>query len=299
MNVRKPLWQRALLHAILITGSVVMAYPLLFGAAASVTSQAAFIRSPWFPTPAPITFENYRLLLFSADNFPRWVFNTVVRIVWFVVLPATVAVLCGYVFGRLRFRGREAVFMFLLGSMLVPGIVYQVPLFVMLARWPLAGGNDIWGQGGSGFINQWPALLLPGIVNVYYIFLLRQTFTTIPGDYEEAARIDGASTFQVLTRVYLPMLVPVLMVLVIFQSVALWNDYLWPLITVSANPLVWPVGLGLQRVMAGSVPVRGLQGFNPTFIFTVATVATIPTVLLFLFFQRYFVQGVQGFGIKG
>ena len=299
MNVKKPVWMRVLLHAILISGSIVMSYPLIFGAAASFTSQADFIRSPWFPSPSPPTLSNYQLLLFSADKFPRWVFNTTVRIVWFVVLPGTVAVLCGYVFGRLRFRGREAAFMFLLASMLVPGIVYQVPLFVMLARWPLAGGNDIFGQGGSGFINQWPALLLPGIVNVYYIFLLRQTFRTIPADYEEAARIDGASTFQILTRVYLPMLVPVLMVLVIFQSVNLWNDYLWPLITVSANPLVWPVGLGLQRVMAGSVPVRGVQGFNPTFIFTVATVASIPAILLFLFFQRYFVQGVQGFGIKG
>jgi multiple sugar transport system permease protein len=299
MNVRKPLWQRITLHAFLILGSIVMAYPLVFGAAASFTTQADFIRSPWFPVPTPPTLVNYRVLLFSADKFPIWVFNTLVRIIWFVVLPATVAVLCGYVFGRLRFRGRGVAFIFLLGSMLVPGIVYQVPLFVMLARWPLAGGNNLMGQGGSGFINQWPALLLPGIVNVYYIFLLRQTFTTIPADYEEAARIDGASTLQILTRVYLPMLVPVLMVLVIFQSVALWNDYLWPLITVSGNPQVWPIGLGLQRIMAGSVPIRGMQGFNQPFIFTVATVAVVPTVLLFLFFQRYFVQGVQGFGIKG
>jgi len=299
MNVRKPLWLRITLHAILILGSIIMAYPLVFGAAASLNTQADFIRSPWFPTPLSPTLLNYRYLFFSADRFPIWIFNTLVRIVWFVILPATVAVLCGYVFGRLRFRGREAAFMFLLGSMLVPGIVYQVPLFVMLARWPLAGGNDLFGQGGSGFINRWPALLLPGIVNVYYIFLLRQTFTTIPADYEEAARLDGANTLQILTRVYLPMLVPVLMVLVIFQSVNLWNDYLWPLITVSANQSIWPVGLGLQRVMEGSVPVRGMQGFNQPFIFAVATVAILPTIVLFLFFQRYFVEGVQGFGVKG
>ncbi|MBA3943068.1 MAG: carbohydrate ABC transporter permease [Herpetosiphonaceae bacterium] len=298
MNVRKPLSQRVTLHTILILGSIVMAFPLVFAAAASLTTQADFIRSPWFPKPTP-TLLNYRVLLFSADKFPRWVFNTLVRIVWFIVLPATVAVLCGYVFARLRFRGRSLAFGILLGSMLVPGIVYQVPLFVMLARWPLAGGNNLLGQGGSGFINHWPALLLPGIVNVYYIFLLRQTFTTIPSDYEEAARLDGANTFQILTRVYLPMLVPVLMVLVIFQSVNLWNDYVWPLISVSANPQVWPIGLGLQRVMAGAVPVPGLQGFNQPFIFTVATVSMVPTILLFLFFQRYFLEGVQGFGVKG
>ncbi|MEO7912971.1 MAG: carbohydrate ABC transporter permease, partial [Roseiflexaceae bacterium] len=270
MNFRKPLWQRVLLHAVLLLGSIVMAYPLVFGASASLTTVADFIRSPWFPQPTP-TAMNYRILLFSASKFPIWVFNTVVRVLWFILLPGTVAVLCGYVFGRLRFRGRELAFITLLGSMLVPGIVYQVPLYVMLARWPLAGGNNMFGQGGSGFVNQWPALLLPGIVNVYYIFLLRQTFSTIPMDYEEAARIDGAGTLQILRQIYLPMLVPVLMVLVIFQSVNLWNDYLWPLIAVGGNTAIWPVGLGLQRVMANSVPIPGISGMNLPFTFAVAT----------------------------
>jgi len=86
---------------------------------------------------------------------------------------------------------------------------------VMMARMPLAGGNDIFGQGGSGFVNQWPALLITGLVNVYFIFMFRQTFATIPVDFEEAARVDGAGTLRCLWSVYLPMLKPVLTVLVI------------------------------------------------------------------------------------
>ncbi len=185
--------------------------------------------------------------------------------------------------------------------MVLPGIVYQVPTFVMMARWPLAGGNDIFGQGGTGFMNQWPALLIPGLVSVFYIFMMRQTFYSIPADFEEAARVDGAGTLRCLWSVYLPMLKPVLTVLVIFQFVGIWNDYLWPLFVSVSNPQIYVVALGFQFL---STAGNGLKNMPNTitdypFLFALATCSIFPLVILFLVLQKYFVEGVQGFAIKG
>jgi multiple sugar transport system permease protein len=295
-------WDRIGLQAVLIVGSLAMAYPLFFGIAASFSTLEAYAKSTWFPLPNSLYLENYTALFTTQSSIPQWIFNTLLRIAWYVLVPGAVAVLAGYVFARLQFWGRETVFILLLSSMMVPGIVYYVPTYVMMARWPLAGGNDLWGQGGHGFINHWPAMLIPGIVNVFYIFLLRQTYFSIPKDFEEAARVDGANTLQVLTSVYLPMLKPAITVMVIFQFVAIWNDYLWPLVAVGGNEGIWPVALGFQRIMFSGASFKGSRAGTITdypFAFTMATVATLPTILIFLFLQRYFVEGVQGFALKG
>jgi multiple sugar transport system permease protein len=203
----------------------------------------------------------------------------------------------------LRFRGREAAFLYLLSSLMIPGIVFWIPTYVMMARFPGAGGNNWIGQGGHGFVNEWPALLIPGLVNVFYIFMLRQTYYSIPVDFEEAARVDGASTIQVLWNVYFPMLKPVLTVLVIFQFVAIWNDYQWPLITSSGNPEIWTLALGVQRMLFIGAQVKGYPPgtilMDYPFAFALAMVATVPLIILFLRLQRYFVEGVQGFALRG
>src|SRR5262245_15905829 len=199
LRARKPLsWKRLALYILLSTGSLIMAYPLVFSMIASLGTQQEFARSTWIVISNPPTFNNYNQVFGTADKVPGWILNTLIRIVWYIVIPSIVAVLAGYVFARLRFRGRSPLFILLLTSMMVPSIVYYVPSFIMMARWPLAGGNNILGQGGTGFVNQWPSLLLLGLLNVYYIFLMRQTFYSIPRDFEEAARVDGANTWQIL-----------------------------------------------------------------------------------------------------
>jgi multiple sugar transport system permease protein len=233
----------------------------------------------------------------------RWIANTLVRIAWYITVTATISVLAGYAFARLRFKGRETAFMYLLTSMMIPGIVFWIPTYIMLARFPGMGGNDMTGQGGHGLVDSWPALLITGWVNVYYIFLMRQTFYSIPRDFEEAARVDGASTLRVLKDVYLPMLKPTLTVVVIFQFVAMWNDYQWPLIVSSGNRDIWTIALGFQRMLFIGAEVKGYPASSGIvdypFSFAMAVVATIPLVLLFLRLQSYFVEGVQGFALKG
>jgi multiple sugar transport system permease protein len=298
---RKPLtWRRVLLYVLLSIGSLIMAYPLLFGMAASLATQAEFSKATWIVVSNPPTANNYVKVFTTADKVPIWIFNTLIRVVWYIVIPSIVAVLAGYVFARLRFRGRNTLFILLLTSMMVPNIVYYVPSFIMMARWPLAGGNNILGQGGTGFVNQWPALLILGLLNVYYIFLMRQTFYSIPRDFEEAARVDGANTWQILTRVYLPMLAPSLAVLFIFQTIAIWNDYVWPLMSVGGEVNMWPTALGFQRLMLSGTRLAGSPAISDfPWALTVAVIATLPLILMFVFLQRYFVEGVQGFALKG
>ncbi|MGB1252791.1 MAG: carbohydrate ABC transporter permease [Candidatus Promineifilaceae bacterium] len=297
-------FSRILLHTVLLATSLIMAYPLIFGMLASFMTQEAYqsMSFPWLPIPTEPTLVHYQRIFNMQTNVPRWIFNTVVRIVWYCVVPGTIAVWCGYVFARLQFKGRDTVFVIILASMMIPAIVYAIPTYIMMARFPLAGGNDLMGQGGHGFIGEWPSLLLPTLVNAYFIFLMRQTFWSIPNDFEEAARIDGANTLQVMRHVYLPMILPAITVMVIFQSVAVWNDYLWPLLTVASNEELWPLALGFQRAAVMGSQVKGLpygMGQNYPFVFMLATVALLPIVALFFWLQKYFVEGVQGFAIKG
>ena len=282
-----------------------MAYPLAFGVAASFSTWEGYnegIKQYWFPLPSPLDFNNYLAIFSSQAKVILWVINTLFRAVWHIIIPGFIAISCGYVFARLKFKGRDAMFLLLLSSLTIPGIVYYVPTYVMLARWPLAGGNDLFGQGGSGFANEWPALLIPGLVNAYYIFLMRQSFYSIPHELDEAARLDGANTWQILTRIHMPLLKAPITVMVIFQFVLIWNDYLWPLIAVGGNEEVWPVALGFQGLMFSGNMVKtqnlGTAIVDYPFAFALATVALVPTLLLFLFLQRYFVEGVQGFGVK-
>ncbi len=291
-------WSRLAFQLLLIVGSIFMAYPLVYGVMSSLSSLTVFTNSTWLPLPDTLYLENYsRVFASSGKEVGQWVINTLIRIAWYILVPGTIAVLAGFVFSRLNFKGRDTVFVFLLSSMMVPPIVFLIPTYIILARMPLAGGNNALGQGGHGFINEWPALLLPGLVNAFYIFFMRQSYQSIPADYEEAARVDGANTLQVIIRIYLPMLKPALTVLVIFQFVAIWNDYLWPLIAVSGNRSVYPIALGIQKIIQTYTQANSATSYP--LAFTIGTLATVPTILLFLLLQRYFIEGVQGFGLKG
>ncbi len=293
---------RGILYALLIITSLVMAFPLVFMLLGSIGTTADYTRSPWLPVPSAPTLENYGIILNPGKTEVwKWVVNTLIRAAWYILIPGIISVMCGYVFAKLSFRGRDAAFSFLLLSLMLPGVVFQVPTFVMMARFPLAGGNSILGQGGTGFINQWPALLIPGLVNVYYIFMMRQTFYSIPADFEEAARVDGAGTLRCLFSVYLPMLKPVLTVLVIFQFVGIWNDYIWPLFVTSGNPQIYVMALGFQYLQQAGNSLKGLPNTitDYPFTFALAACSILPLVIMFLFLQKYFVEGVAGFAIKG
>ena len=303
-TARRPSLGRGVMYLVLIVGSLVMAYPLIFGLTASFCTVEEFNRSGLICIPSELHLDNYAILATQAGaQIWLWLFNTVLRVAWYIVVPGVVAIMGGYVFARLRFRGRDVIFVALLASMMFPPIVYLIPTYLIFARAPLAGGNDIVGQGGTGFVDAWPALLLGSLVNGFFIFLFRQSYFSIPRDFEDAARVDGAGLLRIFWHVYLPMLAPSIAVMVIFQTVSVWNDYLWPLVMASGNESIWPMGLGFQQLMFSGASVKGQTGpeqavLDYPFAFALATLAIVPMVFLFLRMQRHFIHGMAGFAVK-
>lgn len=283
-------------YVILVLASVVLLYPLIFMVLGSFVTIEEYSRVRLIPLPSRIDLTEYFNII--GEILPSMQV-TVVRVIWYIALAITVSLLGGYVFSRLRFPGRQFLFMFFLTGLVVPPVLTSLPTYVMLARWPLVGGNDITGVGGSGFINQWPALLILGMVDVFAMFLVKQNYDMLPTEYEEAALLDGANLFTIIFRVYAPMLKPVLVAVVIITFVSVWNDYFFPLLLVAGNQDLTPVALRVQRVIYNYAVAAGLTAFPYPVLFATATVISLPPVILYLILQRYFVQGLAASGLKG
>lgn len=283
-------------YAILIAASTILLYPLIFMVLGSFVTIEEYSRVRFLPLPSRFDFQQYWEVL--LDTLPA-VRVTLIRVLWYITLGLTVSLFGGYAFSRLRFPGRSFLFMFFLTGLVVPPILTSLPTYVMLARWPLVGGNDITGVGGSGFINQWPSLLILGMVDVFALFLVKQNYDMLPTEYEEAAILDGANLFTIIFRVYAPMLKPALVAVVIITFVGIWNDYFFPLLLVAGNQELTPVALRIQRIIYNYASAAGLVAFPYPLLFAAATLISLPPVVLYLILQRYFVQGLAASGLKG
>jgi ABC-type glycerol-3-phosphate transport system permease component len=225
--------------------------------------------------PSTWTLENFTKLF---DQYPMftWFGNSVVIGVFVTVLTVTVNLLAGYAFARLRFRGRNAIFLLALATMMIP---VQA---IMVAQFKLVAGLGIYGT-------YW-GVILPGAAAAFGIFLARQFFIGIPDELIEAARIDGAGHLRIFLQVVLPLCKPLIAVLTLLTLMGSWNDFAWPLIALKQNDLfTLPIGL---------LYLKGQTAPDYNAIMAMALVSVLPMVLLFLFFQRYFVQGFARSGIK-
>lgn len=280
----------SLLHLLLAAGAVTMLLPFLWMISTSLKPESEIFRFPPVWLPRAWQWDNYTRAM-QAAPFGRYFLNTVVYAAAVTCSNLLLCSMAAYAFARLRFRGRHLLFLLTLGTMMVPGQVTMVPVFIMLKRWPLMGGNDWLGIGGHGLLNSFPGLVLPGAVGAFGIFLLRQFFMTLPRELEDAARIDGCSEAGIYWRIILPLSQPALATLGIFTFTAAWNEFLWPLLVMSKDSMkTLQVGLQVFQtqyttrwdlLMAGTV------------------VVTIPVLLIFLAGQRYFTRGIALSGIKG
>jgi multiple sugar transport system permease protein len=198
--------------------------------------------------------------------------------------------LAGYTFARLRFPANQFLFRMLLASMMIPGVVTMIPNYIILRSFPLAGGNDLLGQGGFGLLNSYWAVILPGAAGAFAVFMMRQFFLTLPSELGEAARIDGCGEFGIFWRVYFPLCKPALATLAIFTFHAGWNAFLWPLIVFN-DPDMSTVQMGLQ-----AFSYNRSTDYGPMMAGSV--VVTLPMIVLFLYAQRYFTQGISFTGSK-
>lgn len=202
------------------------------------------------------------------------------------------SMVAGYIFARLRFPGKNLFFIFVLSFMFIPGVLTLIPGYLWMKEFPLAGGNNWWGSGGSGLLNTWWVMILPGISagQIFGIYLFRSFFETLPKELFEAARIDGASELSILLRIVLPLSLPVVATLAILQFLGVYNDYIWPLVTI-ADSAKQVFSVGVTRFNA-----EGNLELGPTMAGYV--IGAVPLILLFSFGMKYYVAGLTKGALK-
>lgn len=239
--------------------------------------------------PSRITFDNYAAV-FRDTPFASYLGNSAYLAIAGTVTNLFFGALGGYSLAKLRFRGRTPVFAVFLGSMMVPGVITMVPTFLVLRHFPLAGGNDLFGDGGFGFINTYWAVILPGAAGPFAVFFMKQFFQSLPDELGEAARIDGAGEFRIFAQVYLPLAKAGLAVLGVMTLQGGWNAFLWPLIVLNDERM-----LTVQVALSSFVNQRTTD-FGPLMAGTVLT--SVPMLILFLVCQRWIIEGIAHIGSK-
>ena len=280
----------AMLYAIAIFLSVVFAFPLLWMLSSSLKTRAELFVFPPQLIPTQWQFGNYTRA-WEAARFSRYFVNSAFVAVCGTILTLLVCAMAAYAFSKLRFRGRDVLFWAVLASQMIPGVVTLIPVFLVVKSVPLAGGNNILGQGGHGWLNSYAGLIIPGVGGAFGVFLLRQFLMSIPDDLLDAARVDGSGEFGIFYKVVMPLAKPALTTLAIFSFQGLWNDFLWPLV-ITTDDRYRTIQLGLTVFRQ-----RFTTDWGP--LMAGVTIATVPMILVFLSAQRYFVSGIAMTGIKG
>jgi multiple sugar transport system permease protein len=286
---------RGLSYLFLITTSFVMIYPVLFMALGAFTTKNRFLEADIIPIPDTLNIALFRRAL-GAGIWDSYVF-TLQRSAFYIIITLLVGLLGGYIFSKLRFPGKNKVFLLFLSGMVMPGILMLVPMYLLMAWFPFAGGNDWLGQGGHGLIGQWPVLFVYGWVPPFAIFLFKQSFDMLPTEYEDAAKMDGANMFTIIFRVYGPLLKPPIVALVIVTFLGIWNDYLWPSLTIAGHPEFYPIAYRIQSVILSDWSPVGTTDYPAVMVRTF--LATWPPAAVYFVLQRYFVQGLVASGLKG
>ncbi len=280
----------SLLHVVLAAGALTMILPFLWMISTSLKPESEIFRFPPVWIPSGWQWDNYREAM-AAAPFGRYFINTVIYAGAVTISNLLFCSMAAYAFARLRFRGRNVLFVLVLGTMMIPAQVTMVPVFVMLRHWPMAGGNNLLGAGGHGLLNSYTGLVLPVAVGAFGIFLLRQFFMTLPRELEDAARIDGCSEAGIYWRIILPLSKPALATLGIFTFTAAWNEFLWPLLIMSKDSMK-TLQVGLQVFQTQYTTSWDL-------LMAGTVVVTIPVLVIFLVGQRYFTRGIALSGMKG
>ena len=277
---------KILTHAVLLFGALIMIYPLLFAFLGMFLSPEEFYGTGFLPLPASLDYVLDNLLaFFGYEQFWSAIGITLLRVAWYGVIVGGTSVLGGYVFAKIDFKGKRIAFLYLMSSMMVPGVALLIPQYLMFSQ--------------MGLLNNIFILFITGCFSAYNIFLLMQCFSSVGNEFREAAELDGANFFYIVFLVYMPMVKPVLAVIFIQLFIGQWNDYLFPSIFVNNHPEFWPIGYAavrLQNDMLYSTTAGGL--YNYPIVLSTAILMMIPPSVVYIAFQKYFVSGLTMGGVK-
>jgi multiple sugar transport system permease protein len=270
-------------HLVLIPATVVLLFPFAWLLITSVETPSETLHFPPILLPHTIRLANYSDALATAP-FVRFLENSAVVAVVTVLCNLVLCTLAGYAFARFRFLGRTALFAVIMATLMVPFQVTMIPQFI-ITKW--LGVHVLAGVG----INHIGALILPNAATAFGIFFLRQFFRTLPLEYEESARVDGASRLTVLVRIVLPLATPSLATLAALTFLDSWNNFLWPLIAVtSTNQMTLPLGLAT---------FQGAHATEWNLLMAANVMSLVPMLVVFFVAQRYFIRSVAATGLAG
>ncbi len=267
---------RVLLYVVMTIAAAGIMLPFAWMVISSLKLNNQVFTAPVQWIPDPVQWRNYVDIWVKADMV-TWVRNTLVLSVAVTFLQLLTGSFAAYGFAKMRFPGRDALFLLYIGTIAVPWQSYMILQFQMISGWGL--NNTLW------------AIMLLQAFGAFGVFLMKQYYESIPDSLSEAARIDGLSEYGIWWRIIMPLSVPALASLTIITFVQTWNDYLGPLIYLRDRPL-WTIQLGLQSFI-------GEYNAEHALIMTGSVLSVLPIALIFLLGQRYFVQGIATTGVKG
>jgi multiple sugar transport system permease protein len=282
---KRPLKKRMLLgtaanYLVLMAGMLVMVGPFMWMITTSLSHEGEVFAAKlhWWLSFVPTHFvwENY-IRAWNAVPFALFFLNSIFAAGATTLGQVATSALAGYAFSRLTFPGRDKVFLSYLATMMIPFPVTMIPVFILFRQ--------------IGWVDTYKALILPGIFTAYGTFMLRQFFMTLPRDLEDAAKIDGCSYFGIFMRIILPLSKPALATLTTFTFLGSWMNFMWPLVVLNSHEkFTLPVGLAY---------FQSLHTTNWTLLMAGSMMVLAPVLILFIFNQRYFVEGIKLTGIKG
>ena len=261
-------------HVLLISGAWIVVTPFLWMFTTSLLSRAQTYTNNSV-LPSAWHWENYATA-WSAAPFARYYANSIVMAVAIVAGHVVLDAMAAYAFARLDFPWKRGLFVLLLAALMVPTFVTIIPAYALVA--------DL------GWIDTFPALIVPRLADVFGIILLRQYFETIPLEIEDAARVDGCGRVRIFARIVIPLSTPALATAAIFSFLFAWNDFLWPLLVTNSDEM--------RTVQVGLSAFVGRYGTSWNYLMAGTIMATIPSVVVFLFFQRSLVRGLAAGALK-
>ena len=265
------------IYVLLSVGLIIMVLPFVWMVLSSLKGQAELAQIPPTWIPLSPTLSNYSKL-FTELNFPRYFMNSVILAVSITILNLLFCSMLGYALAKLKFVGKNALFLLVLATLMIPSAVTLVPLFVLMSKLQL--------------VNTLIAVILPESATALGVFLMRQFMLDIPDELLDAARVDGASEFFIFWRIVLPLTTPALATLAILTFLASWNDFLWPLIVLTNDQQYnLPVAIATFAI--------GEHGTDYGLLLAGAVLVVTPIIIIFLLLQRYFTQGITMTGLKG
>ncbi|GAB4435428.1 MAG: carbohydrate ABC transporter permease [Anaerolineae bacterium] len=271
---------RILGYAILLLVTLLMVVPFIWMLTTSLKPSGSEFAWPPELLPREIDTTNYEQL-FTLLPFGQYFLNTVIVTAFTVIGQLVICSMAAYGFARLNFMGRNTIFILYLATMMIPFQITLIPLFLIVHN--------------LGWVNSFAGLIVPGISSVFGIFLLRQAFLGIPNDYQDAARIDGASEWRIFAQIFLPLTGPALATLAVFAFMGTWTDLLWPLL-IARDQGMRTLELGLAYF---SVRPNAYIQPNWPLLMAAAVVVMLPVLVVYFFAQRYFITGIALSGVKG